>query len=64
MGTDRYGEKKPGFDHITLRTNPYKSVQKNVQSAFFGSGGSTALTLVCRPGDDACLPPGAEVSRM
>ena len=27
MGTDQYGEKKPGFDHITLRTNPYKSVQ-------------------------------------
>ena len=45
MGTDRYGEKKPGFDHITLRTNPYKSVQKNAQSTFFGSGGSTALRL-------------------
>ena len=35
MGTDRYGEKKTGFDHITLRTNPYKSVQKNVQSTRF-----------------------------
>ena len=27
MGTDGYGEKSHGFDHIFLRTNPYKSVQ-------------------------------------
>ena len=45
MGTDRYGEKKTGFDHITLRTNPYKSVQKNAQSALISGGGAKRTIL-------------------